>query len=250
MKEFYLPKMKRGFVGDEITRMTLPTVETTERLQTIRVEEIKADDSTTVGVTAAALAEIAAPGVTSLGGEELAAAVVDEAAGAVGAAVAAGEVLGAAATVAATAVPGAVTRQQSTLRAMESELNTLNRTGTSLNSIALNSVVVAAASGVSNTVINEVDENSGRLQKIPLHTEKLRTHSSGSADNASIVNNSGKLLPEVPDVWVFAGYAMKKSGSAFVKLQTRYFVLTTEGVISYYQSVSAATATAAVAAVE
>lgn len=36
---------------------------------------------------------------------------------------------------------------------------------------------------------------------------------------------------------VFAGYAMKKSPSAFVGWQMRFFVLSEDGILSYYQAV-------------
>lgn len=96
------------------------------------------------------------------------------------------------------------------------------------NETKTNSVVAAAPV----TPAAPLASNSGKTP------ESYPTKSAApSSVPASVVHNNNTVSDDDSLPWCFAGYALKKSGSAFVGLQTRYFVLSDDGTIDYFQSV-------------
>ena len=100
------------------------------------------------------------------------------------------------------------------------------RDGNDSKSNAVTAASVAAAASVP------LASNSGRTP------DSYPTKAVPSIASSVVNNGDGATATEEDTLpWCFAGYALKKSGSTFVGLQTRFFVLSDDGTIDYFQSV-------------
>lgn len=188
--EFKIPKMKRGYVGEDIPKLKNPPSGVKERLITAQPEDGEAVIPVITASTVAAASEAASAEIAK---EE----------------------------------KNSVTRTASSLSAV---VTGESRTTAELNSNALTAAVEAAASGE----VPHVTTNNSTPVRSTLPTPGVTPKD--KEDSASVaVNVSGPSTAPKPPM-TFSGYALKKSGSKFVGLQTRFFVLSEHGIISYYQT--------------
>lgn len=192
--EFKIPRMKRGYVGNDIPHMKIPEP-VTERLVTERSEEELAMLMTKENVAAAAAVE----------SSEMDSANSSTAA------------------------------HNPTLDAVvAAEQTNLTRSASSLNSQVLQAAVSDAEARSVTRTAPVVTTNTHSTMISPISSPAAQPQKT-----TSVCSSGGSTDKRAP--LTFSGYALKKSGSSFVGLQTRFFHLSEHGVISYYQTVSETT---------
>lgn len=192
-QEFKIPRMKRGYVGDDIPTMKIPDASIKERLITERPEEERAvaamtEENVHVASAAAEKSELDSPAT------------------------------------------GKTLTHAGTLNSVvEAEKSSLTRNASSLNSHVLQAAVSDATARQEGLV----------AAPAPARPAPAPGNSSPSkpADAMSDVGTVGTKKGVEKAPLTFSGYALKKSGSSFVGLQTRFFHLSEHGVVSYYQTV-------------
>lgn len=217
-QEFKIPRMKRGYVGDEIPTMKIPdpSIIVTQRLITERPEE----EITTVDD----LQEEVGMAMTEENVHDVAAAAAVQ-------------------KLEHQEIHTSPSRHGTLDAVVESEKKSLTRNTSSLNSHIIQAVVEDAVARTSDGRSSGSVHSSDHVAAVavPVSNSNSRggggsggsdsgtptsTHATAHASNAPY-----KLAP-----LTFSGYALKKSGSSFVGLQTRFFHLSEHGVVSYYQT--------------